>query len=148
MSTKQRSRSDPDGGNVTIFTIGIAALTLAVVIATATAAAVHLERKRLWNFADSIALEVSERAAVEKRFGQRIDDDFVRAQSLDRLAGPTGQHQDFEALSLGSATGVPNENQIQVELRAVFQPSTVPWFLIPWSDGIGISAESITNLSP
>src|SRR5690625_2430685 len=76
-------RGDTERGNTTLLSIGLLALILAAVLAIATAASVHLERKRLWNLADTLALEISDAATYETQHGQIVNSQFV-AQRIDR----------------------------------------------------------------
>src|SRR5690625_7609160 len=81
---QQRALSgDTERVNTTLLSIGLLALILAAVLAIATAASVHLERKRLWNLADTLALEISDAATYEPQHGQIVNSQFV-AQRIDR----------------------------------------------------------------
>src|SRR5690625_6302922 len=77
---------DTERGNTTLLSIGLLALILAAVLAIATAASVHLERKRLWNLADTLALEISDAATYETQHGQIVNSQFV-ARSEERRVG-------------------------------------------------------------
>lgn len=147
----QRLRMDEgnrarERGNITLLSIGILALTLAVVLAIATTAAVHLERKRLWNFADTLALEISDTATFEIQHGQSASQKFVSEQISERLNTPLGSQESFSNLRVGPKTNVINDEQVIVHLRSIYQPGTLPWILIPWSNGIEIEAESVANI--
>jgi len=135
-----------DRGNITILTIGLVALTLALVLLATTAAAVHLERKRLWNLADTVALEVADAAALRSHYEQDVSREFIRGEIKSRISSPRGDQEVFEQLSVGGASAAPNSEYVLVHLRAISQPGPVPWMLIPWASGITIEAEATANI--
>ena len=135
-----------DRGNITILTIGLVALTLTLVLLATTAAAVHLERKRLWNLADTVALEVADTAALRSHYEQEVSREFIRDEIKSRISSPRGDQEVFEQLSVGGNSAAPNTEYVLVHLRAISQPGPMPWVLIPWASGITIEAEATANI--
>jgi len=133
-------------GNITILTIGLVALTLALVLLATTAAAVHLERKRLCDLADTVALEVADAAALRSHYEQDVSRQFIRGEIKRRISSPRGDQEVFEQLSVGQNSAAPNTEYVLVHLRAISQPGPVPWMLIPWTSGITIEAEATANI--
>ena len=138
---------DTERGNTTLLSIGLLALILAAVLAIATAASVHLERKRLWNLAGTLALEISDAATYETQHGQIVNSQFVAQRISARIAAPLSSQEIFDGLRVGSNTDAINSELVRIHLRSTYQPGTLPWILIPWSDGIEIEAESTANIS-
>src|SRR5690625_480387 len=138
---------DTERGNTTLLSIGLLALILAAVLAIATAASVHLERKRLWNLAGTLALEISDAATYETQHGQIVNSQFVAQRISARIAAPLSSQEIFDGLRVGSNTDAINSELVRIHLRSTYQPGTLPWMLIPWSDGIEIEAESTANIS-
>lgn len=135
-------------GSTTVFTIGLLALVLATVLLVATSAAVHLERKRLWNFADTVALEISDEITYQGHLTGTVGAENVIKAAEARIFNPQTQQEEFENLTLGSRTGLVGGDQVRVHLAITHRPGSLPWMLLPWSDGIAVEAESVSNFTP
>lgn len=137
-----------------MFTAGLLSLVLIVVVLVSVAAAVHLERKRLWNLADSVALEVSDAVTYQAHLDGVVSSDLVSRHVQEVLARPRDGLADFELLTIGNQTGYAQSGadsaalgRVTVHLRATHKPGMLPWMLLPWSEGIEIEAESRANVS-
>lgn len=147
-------RTSDERGSTTVFTAGLLALVLIVVVLVSVAAAVHLERKRLWNLADSIALEVSDAVTYQAHLDGTVSSELVFRHVQEVLSQPRDGLADFEYLTVGNHTGYAQPDpgstslgRVTVHLRATHKPGLLPWMLLPWSDGIEIEAQSRSNIS-
>lgn len=136
-----------------LLTLGFVVVALLLISVVASAAGVHLERKRLLALADVMALETADAVDDGEYFapgaGQgdpstepaTVTNASVRAAAADYLAdnpAATARWREFGY----EATAVEGGAAAHVELAAVVHPVFFSWVLAPWSDGITITAES------
>lgn len=144
---RQRCLHDDERGSTTIFAIGLLVMVLIVVVLVSTAAAVHLERKRLWNYADSLALDASDALTYEAHLDSSVTDAEVVEQVTKFVNSPRPGDPSFTNTTIGTRTGYRDSGQVVVHLHATHKPGSLPWMLAPWSNGIAIEAESVANIT-
>ena len=144
-----RWRRSDDDGQIMILSIGFVVVALLLITVVASAASVHLERKRLLALADVLALEGADAVGDDRYYAPGagrersvpLTDAAVRAgidQYLRDNPDATAQWDQFAVLSAGT----PDGRSAQVHLAAVTHPALVSWVLAPWRDGIALEAES------
>jgi len=137
-----------------ILTLGFVVVALLLITVVASAAQVHLERKRLLALADVLALEGADAVASDRYYaagadqepGLPLTDAAVRReieQYLRDNPDVTGQWDQFAMLSASTADGT----SAYIHLGAVTHPVLVSWVLSPWRDGIPLEAESTARAS-
>lgn len=140
-----------DQGQIMLLTLAFAALALTLVLVVASASAVHIERKRLIAFTDSVAAAAAD-ALDEERYYAGDDggvprvlltDASVRAAVDDHLAtAPPAVPGEFEGLRVVEPTGSPDGRTAQVTFTARVRPPLVPAVLTEWADGIALRVTS------
>ncbi len=147
------ARTGRDDGQVMILTIGFVVVALLLITVVASAAGVHLERKRLLGLADLLALEAADAVGDDRYFapgagqedpgtaGVPLTDASVRAAVDDYLRDNPSAAAGWDDFAVLSAT-TPDGRSAQVHLGAVVRPVLVSWVLSPWSDGIALDAQS------
>jgi hypothetical protein len=151
--TRWARRAARDDGQIMILTIGFVVVALLLITVVASAAAVHLERKRLLALADVLALEAADAVGDDRYFapgagrgdpdeeGLPLTDAAVSA-AVDRyLADNPDAASAWDELAVLSAS-TPDGRSARVHLGAVVRPVLLTWVLAPWQDGIALEAES------
>jgi hypothetical protein len=149
-----RRRVGGDDGQIMILTIGFVVVAILLITVVASAAGVHLERKRLLALADLLALEGADAVSDDRYYtpgadrspGLPLTDAAVRSaieEYLDDNPDAAGQ---WDELAVLSAT-TPDGASARVQLGAVTHPFLVSWVLAPWQDGIALEAESTARAS-
>ena len=146
-----RWRRSDDDGQIMILSIGFVVVALLLITVVASAASVHLERKRLLALADVLALEGADAVGDDRYYapgagrdgddGVPLTDAAVRAgieQYLRDNPDATARWDQFTVLSAST----PDGRSAQVHLGAVTHPALISWVLAPWRDGIALEAES------
>jgi len=146
-----RGAKDGDDGQILLLTLGFVVIALLLVTVVASAAGVHLERKRLVALADVMALDAADAVADEDYFapgaGQGDPDTepaTVSSASVQAAVAAYLQANPEASArwsSFGwSAAATDGGVTAHVEVAAVVRPALVSWVLSPWSDGITITA--------
>lgn len=141
---RRRLRAGDDGGQVMVLTLGAVLIAVALVLVVASAAQVHLERKRLLALADVLALEAADAVPDQVYYdvdGTRIvlTDASVRDSVEDYLAAHPDQSAGLRGFAVVRADA-PDALTARVHLSARVVPSATAWVLAAWSDGIPIEA--------
>jgi hypothetical protein len=156
--TRQRaSRRLPqrgtDGGQIMLLTLGFVVLAMLLVSVVASAAGVHLERKRLLALADVMALDAADAVDDDAYFASGagkgdpdtepavVSDASVRDAAAAYLRANPGAAARWREFAY-AARAVDDGATAHIELVAVVHPAVVSWVLAPWGDGITIGAES------
>lgn len=147
-------KRDDEDGQIMILTLGFVVIALLLITVVASAAHVHLERKRLLALADVLALEGADAVAGERYYapgsdhdpGLPLTDGAVRdevEQYLRDNPDAAGQWDQFVVLDAST----PDGTSAHVHLGAVTHPVVLSWVLAPWQDGITLEAESSARAS-
>ncbi|WNM25184.1 hypothetical protein RN607_03585 [Demequina capsici] len=153
---RDRGRADfSDSGNVTVLTLGVVAVLLAVVLVVASSTAVQLQRVRLLHLADELALDAADSADVGAYFAGDSGAPDVAGVALatarmttavdDHLAAASERHGVQGAAVADVTTPDGSTAVVEVELRVhpLFDLSA----LAPFADGIVLRAESSARAS-
>jgi hypothetical protein len=150
----RRLRARADDGQIMILTLGFVVVALLLISVVASAAQVHLERKRLLALADVLALEGADAVGTERYYaagsdrqpGLPLTDAAVRQgieEYLRENPEVTGQWDQFTVLSATT----PDGSSAYIHLGAVTHPVLLSWVLAPWQDGIALEAVSTARAS-
>jgi len=143
-----------DDGQIMILTIGFVVVALLLITVVASAAGVHLERKRLLALADLLALESADSVSDDRYYAPRADrepglpltDAAVRAGVDEYLRDNPEAAAQWDQLAVLSAS-TPDGTSARVHLGAVTHPVLLSWVLAAWQDGIALEAESTARAS-
>ncbi len=132
-----------------LLTLGFVVVAILLITVVASAASVHLERKRLLALADVLALEGADAVGDDRYYapgsdrepGLPLTDAAVRAGVEEYLRDNPDAATQWDRLTILSAT-TPDGTSAEVHLGAVTHPALVSWVLAPWQDGIALVAES------
>lgn len=124
------ARFRDDEGSTLILTIGLGALTLALILAVAAATSLYIERRQLFSLADGAALAAAESFALESvvveggSAAPTLTDDAVAAVAAEYLtAAPTS----LDSVQLVSA-GTDDGETATVTLASVWNPPVLNLF--------------------
>ncbi|MFC8731550.1 hypothetical protein ACFT5B_03730 [Luteimicrobium sp. NPDC057192] len=133
-----------------LLTIGVVVLALGLVLAVASASSVHLERKRLYDAADQIALDAADRLDQDLYFQSRrggvaptivLSDaqvsDAVTAVLTDSPELVAG-YQEVHVVSAST----PDGRTAEVVLRARVRPTLLTWATAGFSGGVVVTADA------
>lgn len=147
-----------DDGQISLLVIGYCVLAIGLLMVVASASAVHLERKRLLEVADSAALDAADALDSPLYYGSGsgvgppgsgvpLTDASVQASVADylRLRGAAAEH---EALSVAEPTGTPDGSTAEVTLVARVRLPLVGAALDAYGGGIvlRVTARARTDL--
>jgi hypothetical protein len=148
---------DEESGRIMLLTLGCVVLGLMIVAMVASATAVHLERKALYNLADVMALDAADGAAAGAVIGGAtgnpatatltLTDADVRDSVTAYLAAHPSAADGFDGLRVVGASA-PGATSAQVTLAAVSHPPLVRWFTESFDAGIELSATSTAQARP
>jgi uncharacterized membrane protein len=142
-----------DEGQIMLLTLGFVVVAMLLISVVASAAGVHLERKRLLALADVMALDAADAIDDDAYFAPGagkgdpqtepavVSDASVRAAAADYLENNPGAAARWQEFAY-TASAVDAGATAHIELVAVVHPAVVSWVLAPWTDGITIGAES------
>jgi len=148
VGTRQCTASG-DAGQISLLVIGYCTLAIALLTVVTSASAVHLERKRLLEVADSAALDAADALDSPLYYGGGgvgppgtgvpLTGASVRASVAEylRLRGAAGE---FEGLAVAEPTGTPDGSTAEVTLVARVRLPLVSAALEAYADGIVLSA--------
>lgn len=141
---------DRESGQIMLLTIGVVVLALALVLAVASASSVHLERKRLYDAADQIALDAADRLDETTYFARQqgglapavvISDDDVRDAVSDVLADAPELLDGYQEVTVVDAS-TPDGRTAEVVLRARVRPTLLTWATAGLSGGVEVTADA------
>ncbi|WP_240930630.1 hypothetical protein [Isoptericola sp. BMS4] len=148
---------DDESGRIMLLTLGCVVLGLMIVAMVASATAVHLERKALYDLADVIALDAADGAAAGAVIGGAtgdpgsatltLTDADVRESVTAYLAAHPGTAAEFDGFRVAGASS-PDGASARVTLVATSHPPLVRWFTESFDAGIGLSATSSAQARP
>ncbi|WP_028048933.1 hypothetical protein [Cellulomonas sp. URHD0024] len=149
-----RAGAAGDDGQIMILTLGFVVIALLLITVVASAAHVHLERKRLLALADVLALEGSDAVGADRYYapgadreaGVPLTDAAVRRSVDEYLRDNPDATAQWDQFTVLSAT-TPDGTSAHVHLGAVTHPVLLSWVLAPWQDGIALEAESTARSS-
>ncbi|WP_227994542.1 pilus assembly protein TadG-related protein [Luteimicrobium xylanilyticum] len=141
---------DRESGQIMLLTIGVVVLALALVFAVASASSVHLERKRLYDAADQIALDAADRLDRGRYFDQLdagvtpqvvISDADVQAAVDAVLADSPELFDGYQEVRVVDAP-TPDGRTAEVVLRARVRPTLLTWATAASSGGVVVTADA------
>lgn len=146
MTTGHR-RAQGDDGQILLLALGYVVLALLLVTALVSASAVHLERKRLVQLADTAALDAADAldldvlygTGVQAGSGAPLSDAGVRRAVAAHLEG-TGAGDRFHGLTVAVPTGSPDGQTAEVTLLAIVRPPLPSVATARWPQGVPLRA--------
>lgn len=144
-------RRDPEEGQILLLTIGVVVLALGLVLALASAAQVHLERKRLFDVADEVALAVSDdmdRAAYYARTASGapaqvvLTDGAVRDGVQSYLAAHPETLDGLQGVRVVRADATDGGRTVHVALEARARPVLLSWATLGRTGGVAVDADA------
>ncbi|QAY64667.1 hypothetical protein ET495_00795 [Xylanimonas allomyrinae] len=150
MAARERAPQAEDG-RILLLTLGFVVLGLMLVAVVASAAAVHLDHKRLYNLADVLAASAADAMPPGRHLvaaapgvgggGLLLSDDAVARAVAAELAAYPFPEQLPEGLRVAEADS-PDGRSARVTLVASSHPPLVGWFTRTAGHGFTISASS------
>jgi hypothetical protein len=134
-----------------LLSIGVVVLALGLVLALASAAQVHLERKRLYDLADQLSLAVADdmdhstyyaRQAAGAPADVVLTDDDVSTGITTYLGDHPGAADGLAGVQVVQAAAVDGGRTAHVALRVRVRPVLLTWATLGWSDGITVDADA------
>ncbi|NNU27981.1 hypothetical protein [Isoptericola sediminis] len=133
-----------------LLTAGFVAVGLMLVGMVASAASVHLDRKHLFDLADSLAVAGADSMARETYYGEAmapdgsgvltLTDDGVRAAVAEHLAvQPASSAPGLRGVRVHEAA-TPDGRSARVSLVATSHPPLIRWFTEAFGGGITVTA--------
>ncbi len=147
----RRAKTVDDGGSVTLLTLGFAILAIVLILVVAAATQVQLQRTRLTQVADELAIDAADAmdvptyyaSAAERPTDQAavgLSTASMQAVVSGRLAEYSGRYNlDHVAVV---AVSSPDGKTAVVTVAVVVRPLFGLEALLPWSDGITLTATS------
>lgn len=146
------SSGERDEGQIMLLTSAFVAFALLLVTVVVSATQVHLERKRLYELADALALTAADSMTHETFYtGQArvpeegavltLSDASIRSDVQDYLARNPAALAGLHDVAVTDASTLDGRTA-RVALAARARPAMVSWVTQLWSDGIIIRAES------
>ena len=147
MNPADPTAGDPESGRIMLLTSAFVAFGLMLVGVVASASAVHLDRKALYDVADLAAADAASAMAPAEFYAGggvpadgaplTLSDAGVRAAVQRYLA----EHPPRLAVAVTGATS-PDGRSARVTLAAVSRPPLLRWFTDAFGGGIPVSASS------
>jgi len=143
---------DPEDGRIVLLTSAFVAFALLLVTVVVSATQVHLERKRLYELADALALTAADSMAPESFYTGAatapvesgvltLTDASIRSDVQDYLARNPGALEGLHDVVV-TETSTADGRTATVGLAARARPAMISWVTQAWSDGIIVRAES------
>ncbi|MEU2199691.1 hypothetical protein [Isoptericola sp. NPDC019482] len=140
---------DAEDGRIMLLTAGVVALALMLVGMVASATAVHLDRKHLYDLADAVAADAADAVPAERFYdgtaasqGEAVltlTDADVEASVGEYLSEHPGEAAGLDRLRLVEATS-PDGRTAQVGLAATSHPPLLRWFTDAFGGGFTVAA--------
>lgn len=137
---------EPESGRILLFTLGFVVIGLMLVAMVASATAVHLDGKRLYNLADLLAVDAADAASPNRHLGNDdgglvlTDADVARAVA-DALAAYPFPDDLPDDLRVAEAS-TPDGRTARVTLTARSHPPLLAWFTTTAGNGFALTATS------
>lgn len=156
-TARTHKRARAESGRMLLLTIGLLSMVLALVVVTAGATSLHLERKRLVALTDAVAADAADaldspayfRALAEGRTPGTADAPVLISQTSVRdaaaaflAAAPPAQLAHLDGLTIAEPTGSPDGATAQVTLRALLRPALLPAELAYLLPGVTVQVTS------
>ncbi|MEL7975935.1 hypothetical protein AAG589_08705 [Isoptericola sp. F-RaC21] len=143
---------DPEAGRIMLLTAGVVALALMLVGMVASATAVHLDRKQLYDLADAVAADAADAMPPERFYdgtaatsqGEAVltlTDADVEESVRGYLAAHPGEAAGLDRLRLVEASS-PDGRTARVGLAATSRPPLLRWFTDSFGGGFTVTATS------
>ena len=140
-----------DDGQIMVLALGFTIVLLLLVTVIASLTGIQLERKRLADLADNLALEAADSIDASSIYGTEkppgaaseapLTDEGVRAAVAEYLAAHPGATSGLEAVAVVSATS-PDGRTARVVLASRARPTLISPVTSLFSDGVVLTAES------
>lgn len=149
----RRRGVDPrsDEGQIMVLALGFTVVLLLLVTVIVSLTGIQLERKRLADLADNLALEAADSIDESSIYGTEVPpseaaeapltDAGVRAAVAEYLAANPGAVSGLEAVTVVSAT-TPDGRTARVVLASRARPTLISPVTSLFSDGVVLTAES------
>lgn len=145
-------RDPGESGQIMLLTSAFVAFALLLVTVVVSATQVHLERKRLFDLADALALTAADSMTHETFYAGgaqapapeavlTLSDDEIRTDVQEYLARHADAAAGLHDVRVVDAS-TPDGRTAHVELVALARPAMISWVTQLWSDGIIVRAES------
>ncbi len=146
------SSDEPEDGRIMLLTTAFVAFALLLVTVVVSATQVHLERKRLYELADALALTAADSMTPESFYTGAatapvesgvltLTDSSIRSDVQDYLARNPGALDGLHDVVVTEASTADGRTAT-VSLAARARPAMISWVTQAWSDGIIVRAES------
>ncbi len=146
------AHDDRESGQIMLLTSAFVAFALLLVTVVVSATQVHLERKRLFDLADALALAAADsmsqetfyEGAAERPTGDAVltlTDGEIQAEVRDYLQEHLDATAGLHGVRVVGAT-TSDGRTAEVSLTALARPAMVSWVTQLWSDGIIVRAEA------
>jgi hypothetical protein len=147
----RRAAGGGEDGQILLLSIGVVVIALGLVLALASAAQVHLERKRLYDLADQLSLSVADDMDRPTYYARQLagdpadvmlTDDDVRSGVLDYLHDHPEAANGLHDVQVVEASAVDGGRTARVVLQARARPALVSWATLGRSGGITVTADA------
>lgn len=152
VTPRRRLSLDDDSGQIMLLAMVYAAIAVALTLVVVSASAIHLERKRLLEVADSAALDAADEVDRARYFDGGVtlgavplSDQSVRDSVEEHLVRRRA-HGEFDSLTVGPQTGTSDGRTAEVTLFATVEPPLVGWAIAGFSDGITLHATAAARV--
>ena len=146
-----RARAADDAGSISLLTLGFAILAIVLILVVSAATEVQLQRTRLAQVADELALDAADAMDVPTYYAGLADrptDDAAVGLSPASMravvSGHLGEYEgryhldDVDVVAVASPDGKTAVVTVEVVVRPLFGLDA----LLPWSHGIRLTATS------
>jgi hypothetical protein len=137
-----------ESGRVLLLTLGFVTIGLMLVGMVASATAVHLDRKALFDLADVLAAGAADAMPPERLYGDdagravvTLTDEDVRRAVTEHLAEHPAAAAGLDGLQVVEAS-TPDGRTARVGLAAVSHPPLLRWFTDTFGGGFTVQAVS------
>lgn len=142
--------ADPESGRILLLSLGFAVIGLMLIGMVASAAAVHLDHKRLYNVADLLAASAADATPLGRHLGASdglglTDEDVARtvAAELESYPFPADLPDELRVAEASS----PDGRTARVTVTARSNPPLLSWFTHAFGGGFGLTATSTARAS-
>ncbi|MEP7763365.1 pilus assembly protein TadG-related protein [Sanguibacter sp. 25GB23B1] len=147
----RRPEAGSDDGQIMVLALGFTVVLLLLVTVIVSLTGIQLERKRLANLADNLALEAADSIDEGSIYGTGVPpseaaeapltDEGVRAAVAEYLAANPGATIGLESVTIVSAT-TPDGRTARVVLASRARPTLISPVTSLFSDGVVLTVES------
>lgn len=148
---RRRPEAGSDDGQIMVLALGFTVVLLLLVTVIVSLTGIQLERKRLANLADNLALEAADSIDEGSIYGTAVPpseaaeapltNEGVRAAVDEYLAANPGATTGLESVTVVSAT-TPDGRTARVVLASRARPTLISPVTSLFSDGVVLTAES------